>query len=124
MLLPGQLVRCPCFWPRFPEHFTLEHGYLVPGPHDVLRVLYVGAARPSDRGWLYCRVVCEAPSGACLAHERHPPCGWIPTWAVLKLRAPGPVLRTAWDGQRYPLAAWLHYYGEDAGLRFWERAPY
>ena len=120
MLAPGQLVRCPCLWPRAPERFTLEYGYLVPGPHDVLRILYVGEARTGDAGWLYCLVVCGAQAEAPPAHR----CGWIPKWAVLRLRAPGPVWRLAWDGRRYPLAAWCQYYGEEAGLRFWERAPH
>ena len=123
MLLPGQLVRCPCFWPRSPEHFTLRHGYLVPDATDVLRVLHVGSAVTGDAGWLYCRSVvgpnADAPSGP----GYHPPFGWIPAWAVLRLRAPGPYWRTAWDGYRYPLDAWLRYYGEELGLRYWERAP-
>ena len=123
MLVPGQLVRCPCFWPRAPEHFTDELGYLVPGPRDVLRVLYVGTARTGDAGWLYCQMVCDSQATGPPGLTERPPHGWIPAWAVLRLRAPGPVWRTAWDGWRYPLESWLAYYGEEAGLRLWERAP-
>ena len=123
MLVPGHLVRCPCFWPREPEHLT-QLGYLIPGPADVLRVLYVGTAGTGDQGWLYCRLVSDVPTEGCSAPARSPPHGWIPCWAVLRLRAPGPIWRVAWDGRRYPLAAWLRHYGEDVGLRFWERAPH
>ena len=123
MLLRGQLVRCPCFWPRAPEDFTEEYGYLVPGPHAVLRILHVGSARAGDRGWLYCLVVHDVHADTRPDLGDHPLCGWIPAWAVNRLRAPGPLWRTAWDGYRYPLDDWLQYYGEEAGLRFWERAP-
>ena len=124
MLLPGHLVRCPCFWPRDPDSLTLEYGYLVPGPADIMRVLYVGGPRTGDQGWLYCLLVCEAPTEGRPGPARARPSGWIPIWAVLRLRAPGPMWRVAWDRRRYPLAAWLRHYGEDAGLRFWERAPH
>ena len=123
MLQPGHLVRCPCFWPRFPAHFTLEQGYLVPGASDILRVLYVGGAVTGDAGWLFCVEVIGPPTSPPRSPGRRPPSGWLPAWAVLRLRAPGPLMRTAWDGRRYPLAAWINYYGEDLGLRCWERAP-
>ena len=123
MLAPGHLVRCPCFWPRCPEHFTSDNGYLVPGPADVLRVLYVGARGAEDAGWLYCMALPRlGPCGEDFT-LRNPRLGWIPTWAVLRLRAPGPYSRLAWDGRRYPLSAWLDYYGEERGLLYWERAP-
>ena len=124
MLTTGQLVRCPCFWPRHPDYITSDNGYLVPCPADVLRILHIGASDTEDAGWLYClSLLRPGPHGDDFSQNR--PCmGWIPTWAVLRLRAPGPYLRVAWDGHRYPLSAWQDYYGEDLGLRYWERAPF
>ena len=124
MLLPGHIVRCPCFWPRDPENCSSVYGYLVPGPRDILRVMYVGSHRTDDHGWLFCRLVCEAPVTGPPDPSRAPPCGWVPAWAVVRLRPPGPMWRRAWDGRRYHLSAWMHYYGEDAGLHLWERAPH
>ena len=121
MLPPGHLVRCPRFWPRASDHIP-QLGYLIPGPNDILRVLYVGTTRTHDHGWLYCRRVAGSPDDD---HPGRPPLhGWIPAWAVLRLRAPGPIWRIARDGWRYPLTAWLDYYGEALGFRLWERAPW
>ena len=122
MLHPGHLVRCPRFWPRDPEIQSSEYGYLIPGPHDILRVMHVGDPRTEDSGWLYCFLACEDPrlSPDPTRAIRH---GWLPAWAVLRLRPPGPLLRRAWDGQWYRFSEWMHYYGEDVGLVLWEGAP-
>ena len=121
MLHPGHLVRCPCFWPRDPESYSSEYGYLIPGPHDILRVMHVGDPRTEDSGWLYCFLVCEDPPPSP-DPTRAIPHGWLPASAVLRLRPPGPLLRRAWDGQWYRFSEWMHYYGEDVGLVLWEGA--
>ena len=124
MLQPGHLVRCPCFWPRDPGRLSPALGYLIPGPGDILRVLYVGGHPTEDTGWLFCLIVCELPVPPSTDPPRPPRCGWIPSWAVVRMRPPGPLLRRALDGQRYSLPAWLDYYGPCVGLRLWAEAPH
>ena len=119
-LTTGHLVRCPQFWPQAPDQLQ-QLGYLIPGPSDILRVLYVGTTRTQDPGWLYCCLVAGSAASDRPGHAA--PHGWGPSDAVIRLRPPGRLWRIAPDGQQYPFSAWMDYYGETVGLYLWERAP-
>ena len=124
MVLPGQLARCDCFWPRDPEWFSEQNGYLVPDSSDLLRVAFTGGERPNEEGWLFCIILSkDGTSEGPVRTSPRPQCGWIPAWAVTRLKPPGPLWRLAWDGLPYTSTEWMDYYGHEAGQEFWAHAP-
>ena len=78
---------------------------------------YEGANTQSEQGWLFGTLILETPT---LRPRRR---GWIPAWAVRRLRPPGPIRRRAWNGCVYTLLQWQEYYGDALGTLYWEQAP-
>ena len=91
--------------------------YLVPDIGAILHVQYEGANTQREQGWLFGTLILETPT---LPPRRR---GWIPAWAVRRLRPPGPIRRRAWDGCVYTLLQWQEYYGDALGTLYWEQAP-
>ena len=112
------LACCLCQWPRDPQRRSEENGYLVPEIGDVIHVEFEGDATRDEVGWLFGTLVLGSHAGV---PKRR---GWIPAWAVRRMRPPGPIKRRAWDGEFYSLSQWQEYYGDELGVQFWEEAPH